>query len=126
MAGKTESQWAIAVAKMFWVPGVFPSPTWESASSANADGFNDPSWITGEQRLLVIKYLAANFGPDQEKRDIKLDTLVRDEDALSQAVYVQYELPPVDKSQSNGLLLSRGTHDVMPSNDPGRRGTIWM
>jgi streptogramin lyase len=126
MAGKTESEWANALVKMFWVPGVFPSPAWPSASSSLSDGYNDPSWITGEQRLLVIKYLAANFGPNHEKRDIKLDTFVRDEDALAQALYVQYELPPVDKSQSNGLLLTRGTHDVMPSNDPSRRGTVWM
>ena len=109
---------------MFWVPGVFPSPTWPSASSGLSDGYNDPSWLTAEEQLLLVKYLAANFGPDQEKRDIKLDTLVRDEDALAQALYVQYELPPVDKSQSNGLSLSRGTHDVMPSRDPSRRGTV--
>lgn len=111
---------------MFWVPGVFPSPTWPSASSGLCDGYNDPSWLTAEEKLLLVKYLAANFGPDQEKRDIKLDTLVGDEDALAQALYVQYELPPVDKSQSNGLSLSRGTHDVMPSRDPSRRGTVWM
>ena len=126
MSGKTESEWAAAVVKMFWVPGVFPSPTWPSPSAATSLGYNDPSWLTGEQRLLVIKYLAANFGPDQQRRDIKLDTLVRDEDALAQALYIQYELPPVDKSQSNGLHLSRGTHDVMPSRDPSRRGTVWM
>lgn len=126
MVGKTENGWAIAVNKMFWVPGVFPSPTWGPPSSGEANGFNDPSWLTGEQRLLVIKYLAANFGPGHEKRDIKLDTLVRDEDALTQAVYVQYELPPVDKSQSNGLFLIRGTHDVMPSHELGMRGTVWM
>ena len=126
MPGKTENQWAVAVNKMFWVPGVFPPPTWGPASSGEANGFNDPSWLTGEQRLLVIKYLATNFGPGHEKWDIKLDTLVRDEDALTQAVYVQYELPPVDRSQSNGLSLIRGTHDVMPSHEPGMRGTVWM
>ena len=126
MTGKTENGWAAAMIKMFWVPGVFPSPAWRADSSGMLNGYNDPSWLTGEQRLLVIKYLAANFGPNHEKRDIKLDTLVRDEDALTQAVYVQYELPPVDKSQSNGLFLVRGTHDVMPSQDPSRRGTVWM
>ena len=126
MVGKTEIGWATSVNKMFWVPGVFPSPTWGAPSSGEANGFNDPSWLTGEQRLLVIKYLAANFGTNHEKRDIKLDALVRDEDALTEALYVQYELPPVDKSQSNGLFLVRGTHDVMPSHEPGMRGTVWM
>jgi len=48
-------------------------------SSGEATDFNDPSWLTGEQRLLVIKILQLNFGPGHEKRDIKLDTLVRDE-----------------------------------------------
>jgi len=126
MPGRTENEWAAAMVKMFWVPGVFPSPTWPSASAGAANGYNDPDWITAEQRLLVIKYLAANFGPNQQRRDIKLDTFARDENALSQAVYVQYELPPVDESQSQGLSLTRGTHDVMPSRDPSRRGTVWM
>jgi streptogramin lyase len=126
MAGRTEGEWAAALVKMFWVPGVFPSPTWPSPSASTSLGYNDPGWLTGEQRLLVIKYLAANFGPNHERRDIKLETFVRDEDALAQAVYTQYELPAVDQSQSPGLSLARGTHDVMPSPDPARRGTVWM
>jgi len=126
MSGKTEEEWAEAVVKMFWVPGVFPSPTWNSPSAQAPNGYNAPNWLSSQERLQVIKYLAANFGPDQEKRDIKLDAWERDEDALSQAIYVQYDLPPVDKSQSDGMLLARGTHDVMPSKNPNRRGTVWM
>src|ERR1700690_2426646 len=34
MPGKTENQWAVAVNKMFWVPGVFPPPTWGPARLA--------------------------------------------------------------------------------------------
>jgi len=60
-----------------------------------------------------------------------LDTLARDEDALAQAIWVQYEVPPMDPSKPNGsrakgLTLNRGTHDVAPSPDPRRRGTIWL
>ena len=32
-----------------------------------------------------------NFGPDSKLRDLRLDTLLRDEDALAQAIYIQYE-----------------------------------
>jgi hypothetical protein len=38
-----------------------------------------------------IKYLAANFGLNSQPRDLKLDPLVRDEAALAQAIYIQYE-----------------------------------
>ena len=40
------------------------------------------------------------------------------------SVYVRYELPSVDESQSQGLSLTRGTQDGMPS--PPIRGTVGM
>ena len=53
-------------------------------------------WVTAdhmsaEQKENIIKYLAVNFGLDSEPRDLKLDPLVRDEAALAQAIFVQYE-----------------------------------
>jgi streptogramin lyase/mono/diheme cytochrome c family protein len=50
--------------------------------------------VTKQQEEDIIKYLTANFGPGSKPRDLKTDTLVRDENELSQAVFVQYETPP--------------------------------
>lgn len=124
---RTEDEWAAAVKRMFRVePTVWPSPTWPSVSAGNAGGYNGANVITAEDKQTIVKYLAANFGPESETRDLKYDTLVRDEGALSKAVWIQYELPPVDESKSNGLSLTRGTHDVTPSHDPRWRGMVWL
>ena len=125
---RTEDEWAASVKRMFRVePAVWPSPTWPSASAGNAGGYNGANVITAEEKQTIVKYLAANFGPDSDgTRDLKYDTLVRDESALSKAVWIQYELPAVDESKTNGLTLARGTHDVTPSHDPRWRGTVWL
>src|ERR1700730_17015106 len=124
---RTEDEWAAAVQRMFRVePTVWPSPTWPSVSAGNAGGYNGANVITAEDKQTIVKHLAANFGPESETRDLKYDTLVRDEGALSKAVWIQYELPPVDESKSNGLSLTRGTHDVTPSHDPRWRGMVWL
>lgn len=133
MPKKTRAGWAAAVSRMFNVPGQWPQPSWNNPSSGASGGYNPTDAITKEEKELIIDYLAANFGPQSKPRDLPLDTLVRDEDALDQAVWVQYEVPPIDPSKPNGsnakakgLTLNRGTHDVRPSPDPRRRGTIWM
>jgi streptogramin lyase len=125
---RTEDEWATAVKRMFRLePAVWPSPTWPSASAGNAGGYNGANVITAEEKQTIVKYLAANFGPESdETRDLKYDTLVRDEEALSKAVWIQYEIPPVDDSKTNGLTLARGTHDVRPSSDPRWRGMVWL
>jgi virginiamycin B lyase len=56
--------------------------------------------------------LAANFGPNAKPRMLKTDTLVRDEAALSEALYTQYRLPP-----------NHGIHDIFPSR--ARPGLVW-
>jgi streptogramin lyase len=72
-----------------------------------------------------VKYLAANFGPNAELRDLQPDPLVRDEDALSRTVFVQYELPPVTEAALKALpRVKRGIHDVFPS--PTMPGVIWL
>src|SRR5947207_9374912 len=50
-----------------------------------------PDYMSPEQKESIVKYLATNFGPDSRPRDLKLDTLVRDEAALAQAIFIQYE-----------------------------------
>ena len=45
--------------------------------------------LSVEEKEAIIQYLVANFGPGSTPRDLLLDPLVRDERALSQAVYIQ-------------------------------------
>ena len=126
MPKRTLAQWRYAVNRMFHVPGKWPQPSWTNPSGGASGGYLPADAVTEDEKRLIIEYLAANFGPCSEDRDLKKDTLVRDEDALAQAMWVQYELPPMDESRrkANGLSLNRGTHDVVPS--PTRRGTVWM
>jgi len=43
---------------------------------------------------LIVDYLAANFGPDSPDRDVKLDEFVPDEAIVSEALYIEYDVPP--------------------------------
>lgn len=79
--------------------------------------------LSPAQRDTVVKYLAANFPPGRQ-RTLKLDPLVRDEEALAQALYVLYDLPDVSSHQFADGKPTRGTHDVYPSEV--RPGTVWM
>lgn len=84
---KNEAGWRRAVHRMFTpdgrVAGMSPGVPQQSYGK-----------VTREQEEDIIKYLTANFGPGSKPRDLKTDPLVRDEEALSQAVFVQYESLP--------------------------------
>ena len=70
-----------------------------------------PDVVTVEQRETIIQYLADNFGVNSKPRDLRLDELPLDEEALSKAIYVQYDLPPAVPGRKG----SRGIHDLFPS-----------
>lgn len=73
--------------------------------------------ITPEDQEAIVKYLAANLGPDSKKRTLKKDDLVRDESALSKAIYIEYELPaPPPGNTPEGRARQRGLHS--PAIDP--------
>jgi len=84
---RSEAQWRRAVQRMFEVDGRVagmnvgvPQTTYDHVSK--------------DQVEQIVKYLTANFGPGSKPRDLKTDPLIRDEEALSQAIYVQYEVAP--------------------------------
>jgi mono/diheme cytochrome c family protein len=84
---RSEAQWRRAVMRMFESDGRVagmsagvPQTTYDRVSK--------------NQIEQIIKYLTANFGPGSKPRDLKTDPLVRDEEALSQALYIQYDVPP--------------------------------
>ena len=84
---RSEAQWRRAVQRMFDVDG--------RVAGMNA-GVPQTTHdrVSKEQVEEIVKYLTANFGPGSKPRDLKTDPLVRDEEALSQAIYIQYEVPP--------------------------------
>lgn len=81
--------------------------------------------VTPDQKEQIIKYLTANFGPGSKARDLKTDTLVRDEDALASVLYVQYELNRVKGQKfANGLEPTLGGHSAFAS--PTQPGVVYV
>ena len=80
--------------------------------------------VSREEETAIIQYLTENFGPQSEKRDLLLDPLVRDEPALSQAIYVQYELNRMDRPAVQGARTSGSIHRVFASLE--HAGVIWV
>jgi len=122
-AGKTEQGWAAAFDRMD------PRDRQAYEAEGRAPGERHPQFyarpMSPEQRAILIEYLATNFPPGQEGRDLKKEPLIRNEDALAQAVWVNYELPPPQDTRAfaNGQPR-RSTHDVFPSQITP--GLIWM
>ena len=48
--------------------------------------------FTKRDQDAMVQYLAAHFGPDSPNQRLKLDPYPVDEDALSKAIYVEYDL----------------------------------
>jgi streptogramin lyase len=98
MGGRTEDQWRTAVNRMFEVNRVLVPIV-------------PPEAVSLEQREIMIKYFASAFGPDSKRRDLKLDEIPLDEEALSKAIYIEYDLPPAIPGRTG----QRGIHDLFPS-----------
>jgi len=81
-----------------------------------------PDAVSAADRERLVQYLNDSFGEHTTARDLKLDELVLDETELAQAIFVEYELPPVAPGPS-GQGGSRGIHDVFPSQVSS---TIWI
>lgn len=115
---KNEAGWRQAVDRMF-------DPNGRVADMAAGVPQVTYDLVSLEEKESIIQYLAENFGPGSAARDLELDPLVRDEAALAQAVYIQYELnraPP--RQLSNGVTPRGSIHSVWASAaDPG---VIWV
>ena len=91
--------------------------------------------VTPAQKEILIRYLTENFGPDSEPRDLKLDPLVRDEAALSRAIYIEYEGasghdPAPNPAEPGVVCLSGSGNDTIVcidtnNPDPETRATEW-
>ena len=115
---KNEAGWRQAVDRMF-------DPNGRVANMAAGIPQVTYDLVTPEEKEDIIQYLAANFGPGSALRDLELDPIVRDESALSEAVYIQYELDRAPARQlSNGVTPRGSIHSVFASL--AEPGVIWV
>ena len=126
---KNEASWRRSVNRMFgagpdgWLGGEHGLPLVTT------------EMVTSEQKDSLIRYLTENFGPDSEPRDLKLDPIVRDEAALSRAIYIEYEgasgHDPAPNPVERGVVCLSGSRNdtivcVDTNNpDPETRETVW-
>lgn len=83
--------------------------------------------INPEERAVLAKYLADNFGPDSPDRVLRVDVeYPLDEDVLSKAMYVEYlaPLPPGADLSRNGAMTPFNHRMVDPKI--GKDGNIWV
>ena len=116
LEGRTAEQWAKGLERMFIN---------DSGGQHYARKIVGPGAMSAVEKQALITYLATAFGPNYKPtKDLRLDPIVRDEEALSRAIFIQYELPPMaDPEEAKARGLRRGTHDVFPASEPGK---IWM
>lgn len=115
---KNEAGWRRAVDRMF-------DPNGRVADMAAGVPQVTYDLVSLEEKESIIQYLTANFGPGSAQRDLELDPLVRDEAALSRAVYIQYELNRGPRRKlSNGVTPRGSVHSVFASF--AEPGVIWI
>src|SRR5260370_24361408 len=106
-------------------PDFLPNKQWdESQWNAAIDLMQNPfdnsgarlvpgTFAPGEREELVA-YLMKNFGPESKKRGLAVPHSPIDDKALSQAMFVEYRIPPLAKGE-------RGFHDAHLSQN----GDVW-
>jgi streptogramin lyase len=120
--GRTEEQWARGVDTMFKPRGAFV-PAGESGSVGAVLASSER--ISAAEKDGIVKYLARNFPLNHKPRDLRLDPLVRDEEALAGTMYVQYELNRMlGEPFAGGSLPQPNTHSVAVS--AVTPGVIWL
>lgn len=105
---KDERGWRNAVGRMFQA-GAIPYGNW---GESRHQAYITDETVSAQQREEIVRYFAAHFGPGSKPRTLKRDPLVRDESALGEALYTQYELLP-----------GYGIHDIFPSR--AMPGWVW-
>lgn len=103
--GRTAEVWGAAVARMFDMDGTSP---------VNHTGVPqvNPAAIPQEKRDEIVAYFAKTFPAGMKRRDLKLDDLPLDENALSKTIYIEYDLPQPLPGKTEENVSS---HDVWPS-----------
>ena len=107
VAGRTKAEWAEAFKRMY-DPETYNK---KKIAEIGAPPIRERP-LSPDDKETVLNYLTKNFGPDRPERDFKLDSVTRDEAALSKVQYVSYPLPQ-----------GRASHDVFPSK--ALPGVFW-
>ena len=123
MGGKTVAEWREGISRMWDV---------ERHNERRLVGWikNPPMMeypLTDEQTDMLAEYLATHFPPGHANVNWKTDQLVRDETALTQAIFIQWDLPPAEGpefSDPHMRSVSRITHDPFPSTV--QPGAVWL
>ncbi len=102
--GRNPEVWGAAVSRMFNMDGTSP---------VNHTGVPqvNPAAIPEAKREEIAAYFSKIFPEGMKRRDLKLDDLKLDEAALSRAIYIEYDLPPIKE----GPKSEYSEHDVWPS-----------
>ena len=96
-----EQEWRSAVNTMF-----APSPTRAKLPVSS------PETISVEQRETITKYLANTFGKNAKRLDLRRAPVPLDENVLTRAMYIQYELDPSISLQENTTYVDRKTSTI--------------
>ena len=119
-----EEAWDIMIGRMLDPEAVTRSGTQRGAmitGDASVPG------ISPDERVILAKYLANNFGPASPDRVLKVDVeYPLDEEVLSKAMYVEYlaPLPPGADLSRNGAMTAFDHRMVDPKI--GKDGNIWV
>ncbi len=88
--------------------------------------------LSAAEKNTIVKYLADNFKPDSPNRQLRHDPYLVDEDALSKALFVEYDAPDLPVPSGSEQIMDDAAivmitahnqilHDPMPSPD----GHVW-
>jgi virginiamycin B lyase len=88
--------------------------------------------LSAEQKNTIVKYLAENFRPDSPNRQLKHDPYLVDEDALSKAIFVEYDAPdlPIPKASEQimddaAIVVITANRQILHDSMPAPDGHIW-
>ncbi len=117
---RTEAGWRAGVNVMTYGPSFHNAPvlgrTQLSASDKNT----------------IIRYLTDNFGPNSVPRQLKHDPYPADEEALSKAIYVEYDAPDMplphasEQIMDDAAIVLGGTNHLLHDSWIAPDGHIWL
>lgn len=89
--------------------------------------------LSADQKNAIVKYLAGNFSPNSRRRELRHDPYLVDEEALSKAIFVEYDAPALPTPKGTEQIMDDAAVVVMTSNVqilhdamPAADGHIWF
>ena len=101
-----------------WKEAVAAMTSLEVPASPNVNGTPPLPHIDPQEKEIVLRYLVTNFGPNSPRRDIKTDDLRVDEDEVADAIYMEYDLPPMQRTEPFHTILKGENRPPLSENNP--------